>query len=384
MDLCLITGEFPPMVGGMGDYTKELAKALANSGHRVSILTSVLGQEGGEGFTLYPRVSKWDFSSWRAILTLIKEIEPQILHLQYQAAAYGMHPAINLLPWRLRLMRHRPFLFVTFHDLRVPYLFPKAGPLRRWAIAVLAKGCDGVIVTNVGDEAEARGYGLKPYLIPIGSNISPRLPPGYNRAEWRARWSVKEETLLSYFGLLHESKGVETLFRALARLLEGGKRVKLLMVGGKVGASDPTTTVYAQRMEALSRELGLGGQLLWTGYVDEEEVSANLLASDICVLPYKDGGSLQRGSLMAALAHGLPIISTRPTIQVKELLDGENIALVPPDDVEALVAKIQELAASEGLQRRLGQGAKRLSEAFSWERIAEETVAFYSSLTGLP
>lgn len=381
MNIFLISGEFPPMVGGMGDYTKELAKALAKLGHRVSVLTSVLGQEGGEGFALYPRVSKWDFSSWKDILTLVREIEPQILHLQYQAAAYGMHPAINLLPWRLRLMC--PLLFVTFHDLRVPYLFPKAGPARRWVIAALAKGCDGVIVTNVGDEAEARGYGLEPHLIPIGSNISPRLPPGYEREEWRARWGVKEETLLSYFGLLHESKGVEVLFRALARLLEVGERVKLLMVGGKTGASDPTTTDYARRMEALEQKLGLADQLLWTGYVDDEEVSANLLASDICVLPYKDGVSLRRGSLMAALTHGLPIISTRPIIQMKELVEGENIVLVSPHDVEALVAKIQELIASERLRRRLGAGAKRLSEAFSWERIGEETVALYSSLKGL-
>lgn len=371
------------MVGGMGDYTRELAKALAKLGNQVSVLTSVLGQEGGESFALYPRVSKWGFSSWKAIRTLIREIEPQILHLQYQAAAYGMHPAINLLPWGLRLIRHRPLLLVTFHDLRVPYLFPKAGPVRRWAIAALAKGCDGVIVTNVGDEAEARGYGLEPYLIPIGSNISPRLPPGYDREEWRTLWGVKDETLLSYFGLLHESKGVETLFRALARLLEGGERVKLLVVGGKTGASDPTTTDYAHRMEALWRELRLADQLLWTGYVDDEEVSANLLASDICVLPYKDGVSLRRGSLMAALAHGLPIISTRPSIQVKELIEGENIVLVPPDDVGALAAKIQELAASEVLRRRLGDGAKRLSEAFSWERIAEATVALYSSFAGL-
>ncbi len=372
------------MVGGMGDYTRELAKALAKLGNRVSVLTSVLGQEGGESFRLYPRVSKWGFSSWKIIFSLIREIEPQILHLQYQAAAYGMHPAINLFPWRLRLISPRPLLFVTFHDLRVPYLFPKAGPVRRWAIASLAKGCDEVIVTNVQDEAEARGYGLKPYLIPIGSNISPRLPPGYDREEWRARWGVRDETLLSYFGLLHESKGAETLFRALARLLEGGKRVKLLMVGGKTGASDPTTTDYAHRMEALWQELGLGDRLLWTGYVDDEEVSANLLASDVCVLPYKDGASLRRGSLMAALAHGLPIISTRPSIQVKELVGGENIVLVPPEDVEALVAKIQELATSDGLRRRLGQGAKRLSEAFSWERIAEETVALYSSFAGSP
>lgn len=369
------------MVGGMGGYTKELAKALAKLGNRVSVLTSVLGQDGGESFALYPRVSKWDFSSWKHILTLFKEIEPQILHLQYQAAAYGMHPAINLLPWRLRLMR--PLILVTFHDLRVPYLFPKAGPVRRGAIAALAKGCHGVIVTNVQDEAEARGYGLEPYLIPIGSNISPRLPPGYDREEWRARWGVKEETLLSYFGLLHESKGVEVLFRALARLLEEGERVKLLMVGGKIGTSDPTTTEYAHRMEALGRELGLAERVLWTGYVEDEEASANLLASDICVLPYKDGISLRRGSLMAALAHGLPIISTRPGIQVKELVEGENIVLVPPDDVEALVAKIQELIASEGLRRRLGERAKRLSRAFSWKRIAEETAALYSSLAGL-
>ncbi len=369
------------MVGGMGGYASELAKALAKFGNRVSVLTSVLGQEEGESFALYPRVSKWDFSSWKDILSLLKEIEPQILHLQYQAAAYGMHPAMNLLPWRLRVVRHRPLLLVTFHDLRVPYLFPKAGPVRRGAIAALARGCDGVIVTNVGDEAGARGYGLKPYLIPIGSNISPRLPPGYDREEWRARWGVKEETLLSYFGLLHESKGIETLFRALARLLEGGERVKLLMVGGKIGASDPTTTDYAHRMEALWRELGLADQLLWTGYVDDEEVSANLLASDICVLPYKDGASLRRGSLMAALAHGLPIISTRPSIQVKELIERENIVLVPPDDVEALAAKIQELTASEGLRRRLGCGAAALAQDFSWEKIAKRTLEVYREVS---
>jgi len=222
---------------------------------------------------------------------------------------------------------------------------------------------------------------LEPYLIPIGSNISPRLPPGYDREEWRARWGVGDETLLSYFGLLHESKGVETLLRALAQLLEGGEKVKLLMVGGKTGASDPTTTDYAHRMEALWRELGLAKRILWTGYVDDEEVSANLLASDMCVFPYKDGASLRRGSLMAALAHGLPIISTQPTIQVKELIEGKNIVLVPPDNVGALAARIQELASSEGLRHRLGKGALALAQDFSWEKIAKRTLEAYREVS---
>ena len=39
-------------------------------------------------------------------------------------------------------------------------------------------------------------------------------------------------------------------------------------------------------------------------------MTANLLAADCAVLPYREGASLRHGSLMAALAHGLPIVST--------------------------------------------------------------------------
>ena len=60
------------------------------------------------------------------------------MHIQYQSAAYGLHPAVNYLPWRLRALQHRPAIGATFHDLRFPYIFPKAGPLR-WQ-AVLALG----------------------------------------------------------------------------------------------------------------------------------------------------------------------------------------------------------------------------------------------------
>ena len=379
--VCLLSGEFPPLEGGVGDYTQELARALAGLGLEVSVLTSTSARAEGEPFALYPLVKGWGFSSWRTIIGHLKEKDPQILHIQYQAAAYGMHPAINLLPWLLRLRSQRPGLLVTFHDLKVPYLFPKARPLRLWAILALAKGCDQAIVTNGQDEEEARGHGLRPRLIPIGSNIKPEPPQGYNREEWRRRLGVGQgEILLSYFGFLHQSKGAETLLRALKALRQRGGQFRLLMVGGKVGASDPTVIEYARRMEGLIEELGLGDHISWTGYLEPPLVSAHLLASDICVLPYRDGVSLRRGTLMAALAHGLPIVSTHPRSEARELVEGQNIALVPPDDIGALATKIEELASSEEARYRLGQGAKRLSEAFSWERIAKETAEVYEAV----
>ncbi|MBK9234160.1 MAG: hypothetical protein IPO15_25800 [Anaerolineae bacterium] len=70
------------------------------------------------------------------MVAAIRQIQPAVVLIQYQTAAFGLHPAVNLLPgWlRLRLGRRRPRLITTFHDLKFPYLFPKAGPLRLAAV----------------------------------------------------------------------------------------------------------------------------------------------------------------------------------------------------------------------------------------------------------
>jgi len=137
---------------------------------------------------------------------------------------------------------------------------------------------------------------------------------------------------------------------------------------------------YLKRIESLIEELGLTDRVLWTGYTPPPEVSANLLASDICVLPYRDGASFRRGSFMAALAHGLPIVSTRPRVDVPELRQGENILLVPPDAPVALAEALARLASDAELRRRLGEGAARLAQSFTWERIAEKTETLYREI----
>ena len=83
---------------------------------------------------------------------------------------------------------------------------------------------------------------------------------------------------------------------------------------------------------------------------------------------------------MAALAHGLPIVSTHPRVNVPELRTGENILLVPPDAPVALAEAIARLAESIELRRRLSEGAARLSQDFTWEKIAEKTQALYEKV----
>jgi glycosyltransferase involved in cell wall biosynthesis len=396
MRVCLVSGEFPPMQGGVGDFTREIGLELNRLGAEVSAITSRAAAEGrellaggsctverdGSWLRLLPAVVRWDFSCWARVTEVLERTGAQILNIQYQTAAYQMHPAINLLPWRLSLRRERPSVVVTFHDLKLPYLFPKAGPARRWVTQALIRWSDATIVTNVEDQAQAERYGAREaHLFPIGSNIAPRELPGYQREEWRQRWGVEQdEILLCYFGFLNERKGGETLFRTLARLVASGERVKLLMIGGKVGSSDPSNVAYLERMERLIAELGVEDRVMWTGYIGELEVSASFWASDLCVLPYRDGVSFRRGTLMAALAHGMAIVSTAPRVEIPELVEGQSMALVAPEDPEALARKIRELAESPRLRSRLSRGAARLSSRFNWTGIAQRTLELYETV----
>jgi glycosyltransferase involved in cell wall biosynthesis len=385
MEVLFITGEFPPMQGGVGDYTREIGLALSDLDCKVHVATSARAGPV-PGLTVHPVVERWTWDCWGTLLDLIHHHRPDVVHIQYQAAAFAMHPAINFLPWRLRwLGESRPRSVVTFHDLKVPYLFPKAGRLRRWVVNELACRSDVAITTNREDlESLERELGSAPVLIPIGSNIDPALPADYDRDAWRARWGAgPDDLLLCFFGFVHHRKGVDTLLRALSLLIAdpaGPSNPQLLMIGGQTGASDPTNIAYLDQTQTLAAELGLGDRVLWTGYVAAAEVTANFRAADLCVLPFRDGVSFLHGTFHAALAHGVPILTTRPRVHLPELEDGGSILLVPPDDPQALAEAITQLADQPDLRRTLAAGAQSLSAQFRWDKIAADTLALYRTL----
>lgn len=278
-------------------------------------------------------------------------------------------------------------IVVTFHDLKVPYLFPKAGPLRGWVVTLLARQVDAAIATNRRDELALAAREVRHVeLIPIGSNIAPLLPSDYDRGAWRAKFGISsKDCLLGFFGFFNARKGIETLVQALAALRQAqdtalGRSYHLLFIGGTVGSSDATNRAYAEKIKRLIVDLNLTDRVHYTGYVPGVEVSAAFAAIDLCVLPYADGISFHHGTLLAALAHGQAILSTRPAIELPELTHGENVWLVPPGDVGALVDAITALGADPGRRQRLAQEAARLSAQFGWDHIAARTAELFEGV----
>jgi glycosyltransferase involved in cell wall biosynthesis len=441
--IALLSAEYPPLPGGVGDYTARLAAALAARGYAIRVLTSRAAVRrawiggSGPGWHVQSIAGRWGWGAWPAIVAASAGCD--VLHVQYQTAAYGMHPAINLLPLALRRLRPGLRVITTFHDLLPPYLFRGAGPLRHLPAALLAAASHRIVLTTP-EALDAPPLRLlrrlapellrKVRLIPIGSNLPEDPPPDDDRAAWRARLGVDAAApLLGFFGFQHPTKGLPTLLRALAHPALRGAR--LVLIGAPAGASDPTSAAHAAQLDRLAAALGLGERIVRTGFVAPEEAAGYLLAVDLCVLPFAEGASFQRGSLIAALALGVPVLTTAPpqlwgtpqtpaegtqpprhspamherapagprrlvrylrsspspwTVPGGEvpprLVHGTHAWLVPPEDAAALATAARTLLDDPALRARLGAGARELARYFRWERIAEAHTALYASAPG--
>jgi glycosyltransferase involved in cell wall biosynthesis len=379
-----VTGEYPPMQGGVGAFTREVARAMADAGHEVHVFTRAECKDSSEpGINVEGGVEgRWRWRTLRQVDDWIKQIQASdikldAINIQFQTAAYDMHPAIHWLPSRIKDIP----VVVTFHDLRVPYLFPKAGSLRESVVKKIARDADAVIATDRADESTLRDRWAIPEVcwIPIGSNVTAALPAGFDREQQRAGIGVgPDDLLISYFGFLNESKGGLVLVEALARLVEQGIPAHLVMIGGRAGSSDPTNLRYGERFDALVDQHSLENRIHWTGFVDDEGVSAHFYASDLTALPYLDGVSLRRGTLMAALAHGRAIITTQPHTRAPEL-DGV-VETVEANDPDGLAEAIVRVWRDAERRRTLEQAAAQAAQHFTWTRIAERTIEFFESI----
>jgi glycosyltransferase involved in cell wall biosynthesis len=357
--MLFVSGEYPPDVGGVGDYTDRLRVVLAERGWSSSVLSR-------------RQVRRWDA---RSLFWLLRASPRSgVVHIQFQAGAFDLLGDVCLMPTLLRRLRARARVVTTFHDVRVPYLFPRAGALRERAVRLLADTSHAVIAADERDLRTLGGPSPRHFQIPIGPNVTCSPPPGYDRHAFRAQLGLQADTLaVAYFGLLNASKGLDALLDAFELISKTDPGARLLLLGGATGASDSTDVATAARVQP--RLTALGPRVLRPGWQPPAALSAYLLAADVALLPYVDGASARRGSLLACAEHGLPIVSTQP-VSHEVVAAVRAVPLAPADLAHALL----EVVHSPALADTLRAASSALARQMSWSRIAEQHIAIYEQL----
>ncbi len=184
---------------------------------------------------------------------------------------------------------------------------------------------------------------------------------------------VKNETIFGYAARIEAGKGPFVLAEAMAQLRQSRSDVLVRLAG--TGPAVP-------EVKARVRQLGLDGSWEFVGsYEGTVGCSAFMRTLDAFVLPSFAEGTSK--SIIEAMAHGLPIITTNVGGLPDLLTPGAGI-LIPPGDSSALAGAMQCLAADPALRKRMGQAARdRYVKLFAPDAVLSMLISTYSRISGV-
>jgi glycosyltransferase involved in cell wall biosynthesis len=268
-----------------------------------------------------------------------------------------------LLGWAVQRARRIPMV-TTFYGIELRWVQSRLPFLRgliRWAARTSAQA----VAISHYTARELRKFADVPIeVIPYTAELAPPTMPA-------TRDATRKSVL--FVGRLIERKGVRHLIRALGAL-PSPNHVHLTIVGD--GPERPS-------LEALVRELGLGGVVQFRGRVSDEELRRAYASADAFVLPsVLDARQDTEGLgvvLLEAMNYGVPVIAS-DIGGITDIVEHEHTGLlVPPGDERALANAITRVLSDRALARRFGDaGRERLREEFSWDRIVARWEAVYA------
>lgn len=340
----IITGEYPPEVGGVADYTRVVAAALAASGEDVHVWCGgASARPAREGaVTVHRSLGSFDRRALaNADLELQGHAAPRRLLVQWVPHAYARSSInVGFCHWvRRRARVHGDTVDVMIHE---PFL-PLEGGLRQRAAALVHRLMIRLLLSDATRvwvaipewETLCRPFAPKGRFawMPIPSGIDViENPPARN--PWRI--GSAGTVLIGSFGRTGGGQA-EALARSLDLLERQSTSASLLLIGA--GSERLLEHVLAIRPSS-------AGSVRATGPLEAADVSAALRACDMVVQPYDDGVCGRRSSAMACLAHGIPMVSVDGRFTEPSWRNGAVRLVARIDDVPGDVAALARDAAA--------------------------------------
>jgi glycosyltransferase involved in cell wall biosynthesis len=259
---------------------------------------------------------------------------------------------------------------VLYHEMGTPHYLPALDPYYRRLEKVLPL-CSEVAAlspTLARQWAERFAFLSSVSVLPLITEDSEMLNVSANLPR-----NGKHETVFGYAARIETGKGPLVLADALAKLRQERDDVHVRLAG---------TGPAAKEVKARARQLGLNGSLEFVGsYEGTVGRSAFMRTLDVFVLPSFAEGTSK--SVIEAMAHGLPIITTNVGGS-PDLLPPDAGILIPPGDSTALANAMRCLASDPALRKQLGQAARdRYLKLFAPDSVLSMLVSTYSRLTGI-
>jgi glycosyltransferase involved in cell wall biosynthesis len=361
----------PP--AGIGRYTIELIRAL--HAHQPDVEVWLLKPFANPIAGLSADEKELRLPGMRLLPILMTAGPAAIAALAVRHRLDVIHDPAGVSPFLIP-RRVAPFArVVTIHDV-IPFVHPETHAaltnlLFRHYIPRTLRFVDRIVTVSDASKRDIERFfrvdGSR--IARIHCGVGPQFAPQEPRVVANAldRYGISRPYILTV-GALQARKNLETLFRAFARLREAGLPHRLVVVGRKVWKSEGAFL----RLD----ELGLGGSVILTGYVQDADLPALYAGADCFVFPsIYEGFGLPP---LEAMACGTPVVASNAS-SLPEVVADAGI-LVDPYDVDELAAAVRRVVQSPALAQELARKGLARARRFDWQLAAADHAALYRAV----
>ena len=354
----IVTGEYPPQVGGVADYTRAVAHGLAAAGDSVDVWVPGTEATGRPGVTVHGLPGHFGPRALSALTWQLRRTPgPYRLLVQYVPHAFGWKG--SNVPFCLWLRAQpRASTWLMFHEVAFP--MNRQQPLSHNGLGLVTRGMAAIVASAASKafvsipawepmvrRAAARSTSIEwmpvPSVIPVDADLS-------------ATANVRDccagnRPLVGHFGTY--GRLIRPLLTDAIRRIVESVDVRVLLIGR---GSDIAAATFREQFPEL-RDC-----VCATGMLDARSVSHHVAACDVMLQPYPDGVSSRRTSVMVALSHGRPVVTTSGAL-TEQLWHQGAVVLCESGDSAALAHASASLARNPLDAARFGTAGRELYDS---------------------
>jgi len=371
MHILIVTGIFPPDIGGPASYVPAIAAELTERGHVVEVTTLSDRLDHDDSGYCFPvvRMARHVPRPLRVIQTVLSIIKrgrrADVLFV------HGLALEAVIADWILR----KPLVHKVVGDLA-------------WERARTFRGIEDSLEQfqqkryNVSIELVKR---LRAYWVRQGTRI---IVPSMYLKNIVQSWAVAEEKISVIYNAVAGEHTQRTAAPPLigrlsphaGKIVSAGRLVPWKGFGDLIAAVEKVPGAglviigdgpRKQELEALVRKRNLNDRIFFTGQISRDEVLWYLDHADLFVL-----NSTYEGLphiVLEAFAANTPVIATDTGGTGELVRDGYNGLLIPPGDIDSLERAIRSICDNEQLGKELAGNGFKTVQRFSWQRLADQT-----------
>ena len=362
MKALVVSGIWPPDVGGPASHAPDVAAFLQARGHGVEVVTTAAVAPEARAYPVRwtsRRLPKGVRHVHGALLVAARARRVEVVYTTGMFARSAIGALLARRPYVVKLtgdpaferLRARGTVGGDVEDFQ-----RRRGIQARtlsWLRGFVLRRAVHVFCPSEYLRSLVVGWGVDPARTDVLPNPAPTAPELGDRDELRRHFGMEGPTL-AFGGRLTAQKSLEVALAAVAAV----PRVALVVAG------DGPERATVERCVA---ELGLGDRVTLLGARKREEVLELFHAADASLLS-SSWENFPHG-VVESLAVGTPVIATDVGGVAEVVVDGENGLLVPAGDAAALAAAISRFLDDEALASRLRGNAVASVAAYAPETV---------------